>query len=99
MPTLYAECSLDLGCPEEEFRAFCDDSHPDRTVVVYANTSAAVKACVDWVVTSSIDIELIEHLYSLGERIILAPDCNLGGYVQKHTGADVLCWQKLLYCS
>lgn len=60
MPTLFAECSLDLGCPEEEFHAFCD-SHPDRTVVVYANTSAAVKARADWVVTSSIAVELIEH--------------------------------------
>lgn len=67
MPTLFAECSLDLGCPEEEFHAFCD-SHPDRTVVVYANTSAAVKARADWVVTSSIAVELIEHLDSLGEK-------------------------------
>lgn len=71
MPTLFAECSLDLGCPEEEFHAFCD-SHPDRTVVVYANTSAAVKARADWVVTSSIAVELIEHLDSLGEKIIWA---------------------------
>ena len=67
MPTLQAECSLDLGCPEEDFAAFCD-SHPDRTVVVYANTSAAVKARADWVVTSSIAVELIEHLDSLGEK-------------------------------
>ena len=92
MPTLFAECSLDLGCPEEEFHAFCD-SHPDRTVVVYANTSAAVKARADWVVTSSIAVELIEHLDSLGEKIIWAPDRHLGSYVQKQTGADVLCWQ------
>ncbi len=61
MPTLQAECSLDLGCPVEEFNAFCD-AHPDRTVVVYANTSAAVKARADWVVTSSIAVELIDHL-------------------------------------
>ncbi|EOI5728510.1 quinolinate synthase NadA [Cronobacter malonaticus] len=92
MPTLQAECSLDLGCPEEEFATFCD-SHPDRTVVVYANTSAAVKARADWVVTSSIAVELIEHLDSLGEKIIWAPDRHLGRYVQKQTGADVLCWQ------
>ncbi len=65
MPTLNAECSLDLGCPIDEFTAFCD-AHPDRTVVVYANTSAAVKARADWVVTSSIAVELIEHLDSLG---------------------------------
>lgn len=92
MPTLNAECSLDLGCPIEEFNAFCDQ-HPDRTVVVYANTSAAVKARADWVVTSSIAVELIEHLDSLGEKIIWAPDRHLGNYVQKQTGADVLCWQ------
>ena len=61
MPTLNAECSLDLGCPIDAFNDFCD-AHPDRTVVVYANTSAAVKARADWVVTSSIAVELIEHL-------------------------------------
>ncbi|MEY8710971.1 quinolinate synthase [Mangrovibacter phragmitis] len=92
MPTLAAECSLDLGCPEDAFSAFCD-AHPDRTVVVYANTSAAVKARADWVVTSSIAVELIEHLDSLGEKIIWAPDRHLGRYVQKQTGADILCWQ------
>lgn len=92
MPTLQAECSLDLGCPVDEFSAFCD-VHPDRTVVVYANTSAAVKARADWVVTSSIAVELIEHLDSLGEKIIWAPDRHLGRYVQRQTGADVLCWQ------
>ena len=92
MPTLQAECSLDLGCPSDAFNAFCD-AHPDRTVVVYANTSAAVKARADWVVTSSIAVELIEHLDSLGEKILWAPDRHLGRYVQKQTGADVLCWQ------
>ncbi|MBU5378733.1 MAG: quinolinate synthase NadA [Pantoea sp.] len=92
MPTLQAECSLDLGCPPDEFNAFCD-AHPDRTVVVYANTSAAVKARADWVVTSSIAVELIDHLDSLGEKIIWAPDRHLGRYVTQKTGADVLCWQ------
>ncbi|HCB30103.1 MAG TPA: quinolinate synthase, partial [Acinetobacter lwoffii] len=61
MPTLEATCSLDLGCPVDEFTAFCD-AHPDHTVVVYANTSAAVKARADWVVTSSCAVEIIEHL-------------------------------------
>jgi quinolinate synthase len=51
MPDLDATCSLDLGCPIDEFSAFCD-AHPDRTVAVYANTSAAVKARADWLVTS-----------------------------------------------
>lgn len=92
MPTLKAECSLDLGCPEKAFCAFCD-SHPDRTVVVYINTSAAVKARADWVVTSSIAVELIDYLDSRGEKIIWAPDRHLGRYVQKQTDADMLCWQ------
>lgn len=91
MPTLEATCSLDIGCPPEDFSAFCDQ-HPDRTVVVYANTSAAVKARADWVVTSSIAVELIDHLDLRGEKILWAPDQHLGAYVQKQTGADVLCW-------
>lgn len=92
MPTLEATCSLDLGCPIEEFSAFCDQ-HPDHTVVVYANTSAAVKARADWVVTSSIAVELIEHLDSQGEKILWAPDRHLGGYLAKKTGADMMLWQ------
>jgi quinolinate synthase len=92
MPTLEATCSLDIGCPVEEFSAFCDQ-HPDRTVVVYANTSAAVKARADWVVTSSIAVDLIDYLDKRGEKILWAPDQHLGQYVQQKTGADVLCWQ------
>ncbi|MCB1755901.1 MAG: quinolinate synthase NadA [Gammaproteobacteria bacterium] len=91
MPTLEATCSLDEGCPIEAFSAFCDQ-HPDRTVVVYANTSAAVKARADWVVTSSIAVKLIEHLHEKGEKILWAPDKYLGGYVQRETGADMLMW-------
>jgi len=91
MPTLEATCSLDVGCPADQFSAFCDE-HPDRTVVVYANTSAAVKARADWVVTSSIALEVVEYLDSLGEKILWAPDKYLGSYVQKQTGADMLLW-------
>ncbi|WP_346434976.1 quinolinate synthase NadA [Acinetobacter baumannii] len=91
MPTLEATCSLDLGCPVDEFTAFCDQ-HPDHTVVVYANTSAAVKARADWVVTSSCAVEIVEYLDSLGEKIIWAPDQHLGRYIQKKTGADMLLW-------
>lgn len=91
MPTLNAECSLDLGCPIDEFTAFCD-AHPDRTVVVYANTSAAVKARADWVVTSSIAVELIEHLDSPGRKSSGRPIVT-GKLCTKQTGADVLCWQ------
>jgi len=92
MPTLDAECSLDLGCPADKFIAFCD-AHPDHTVVVYANTSAAVKARADWVVTSSIALEIVEHLDSEGKKIIWGPDRHLGSYIQNKTGADMLLWQ------
>ena len=91
MPTLEATCSLDLGCPIEEFSAFCDE-HPERKVVVYANTSAAVKARADWVVTSSIALDVAEHLSEQGEKIIWAPDQHLGDYVRRETGADILMW-------
>ncbi len=92
MPTLEAECSLDLGCPAERFIPFCD-AHPDRTVVVYANTSAEVKARADWVVTSGIAARIVKHLHERGEKLIWAPDRHLGRYVQQVTGADMLLWQ------
>ena len=92
MPTLEAECSLDLSCPADAFSAFCDQ-HPDRTVVVYANTSAAVKARADWTVTSSIAVKVAEHLHRQGKKILWAPDRYLGAYVQEVTGADMLMWQ------
>jgi quinolinate synthase len=92
MPTLEATCSLDLGCPEKEFSEFCD-AHPDHTVVVYANTSAAVKARADWIVTSSIALEIVEHLDSEEHKIIWGPDRHLGAYIAKETGADMLMWQ------
>jgi quinolinate synthase len=92
MPTLDAECSLDLGCPPEKFIPFCD-AHPDRTVVVYANTCAEVKARADWVVTSSIAVDVARHLKEQGKKILWAPDRYLGNYVRKVTGADMLLWQ------
>jgi len=92
MPELEATCSLDLGCPIDEFSAFCDQ-HPDHTVVVYANTSAAVKARADWVVTSSIALEIVEMLASEGKPIIWGPDRHLGAYIEKETGAKMLMWQ------
>lgn len=92
MPDLDATCSLDLGCPADEFAAFCD-AHPDRTVVVYANTSAAVKARADWMVTSSIGLQIVAHLHAQGKKILWAPDKHLGSYIQKQTGADMLLWQ------
>jgi len=92
MPTLEAECSLDLGCPAELFVPYCD-ANPERTVVVYANTSAEVKARADWVVTSSIAVDLVRHLDAQGEKILWAPDVHLGRYIQEQTGADMLLWQ------
>ncbi|MBL4827412.1 MAG: quinolinate synthase, partial [Spongiibacteraceae bacterium] len=91
MPTLEATCSLDLGCLPDDFSRFCDQN-ADRTVVVYANTSAAVKARADWVVTSSIALDVVEYLDDQGEKILWAPDKHLGGYVQRQTGADMLLW-------
>ena len=91
MPTLEATCSLDIGCPVESFSEFCDQ-HPDRTVVVYANTSAAVKARADWVVTSSIALDVVNHIKEQGQKLIWAPDKHLGSYVERETGADMLLW-------
>ena len=92
MPDLEANCSLDLGCPADEFSAFCD-ANPDRTVVVYANTSAAVKARADWMVTSSIALPIVKYLKEQGKKILWAPDRHLGDYIQQQTGADMLLWQ------
>lgn len=92
MPDLEATCSLDLGCPPDEFAVFCD-AHPDRTVVVYANTSAAVKARAHWMVTSSIGLDIVAHLHAQGKKILWAPDKHLGAYIQQQTGADMLLWQ------
>ena len=91
MPTLKAECSLDISAPIDEFSRFCD-LNPDRTIVVYANTSAAVKARSDWVVTSSNAIAIVEHLHKQDQKIIWGPDKHLGQYIQQKTGADMLIW-------
>ncbi|MBF0255390.1 MAG: quinolinate synthase NadA, partial [Gammaproteobacteria bacterium] len=69
MPDLAASCSLDDGCPSELFSTFCDQ-YPDHKVVVYANTSAAVKARADWMVTSSIALPVIRHLHQQGEQVL-----------------------------
>lgn len=91
MPDPDATCSLDLGCPVDEFSAFCD-AHPDRAVVVYANTSAAVKARADWVVTSSCALDIVRALKDQGQKILWAPDRHLGSYIQRETGADMVFW-------
>jgi quinolinate synthase len=91
MPDLKATCSLDEGCPADKFSDFCD-AHPEHTVVVYANTSAEVKARSDWVVTSGIALPIIEHLAAKGEKVLWGPDKHLGRYVQKITGVEMLLW-------
>jgi quinolinate synthase len=82
MPTLEATCSLDIGCPIESFSAFCEQ-YPEHDVVVYANTSAAVKARADWVVTSAIAVDVVEHILDSGKHVIWAPDQHLGRYIQR----------------
>ncbi len=91
MPDLDATCSLDLGCPIDQFSEFCD-AHPDRTVVVYANTSAAVKARSDWLVTSSCALDIVRALKDAGQKILWAPDRHLGDYIRRETGADMVMW-------
>ena len=92
MPDLDATCSLDLGCPADDFAAF-RAQHPDRTVVVYANTSAAVKAQADWLVTSSCALDIVRALRDAGHKILWAPDKHLGAYIQRETGADMVLWR------
>lgn len=91
MPDLDATCSLDLGCDATNFAAF-RSLHPDRVVVVYANTSAAVKAQADWMVTSSCALAIVHQLKVEGKKILWAPDRHLGRYIQEQTGADMLLW-------
>jgi len=92
VPEMDANCSLDLGCPIDAFSAFCDQ-HPDHEIVVYANTSAAVKARADWMVTSAIALPIVRHLAKQGKKILWAPDRHLGDYIQRETGAEMLLWQ------
>lgn len=91
MPTQEAECSLDIGCPPEEFAKFCA-KHKDRTVVVYINTSAKIKALADWVVTSSIAVDVVNYLHRESKKILWAPDRYLGEYIKNKTGADMILW-------
>ncbi|HWK53194.1 MAG TPA: quinolinate synthase NadA [Hyphomicrobiales bacterium] len=93
MPTLEATCSLDIGCPADEFAEFCAQ-YPDHEIVVYANTSVAVKAMADWVVTSAIAVDVVEHLLAQGRQVIWAPDKHLGRYIQNRLGAgdDMVLW-------
>ena len=86
-----ANCSLDLSCPIEEFSKFCDQNS-DHVVVVYANTSAEVKARADWVVTSGSALKVVQKLHDEGKKVLWAPDKHLGHYVQSMTGVEMLMW-------
>jgi len=86
-----ATCSLDLSCPINEFSQFCDQN-PNHVVVVYANTSAEVKARADWVVTSGSALRVVKKLHSEGKKVLWAPDKHLGHYVQSKTGIEMLMW-------
>jgi quinolinate synthase len=86
-----ATCSLDLSCPIKDFSAFCDQN-PDHVVVVYANTSADVKARADWVVTSGSALKVVKQLHNEGKKVLWAPDKHLGHYVQSKTGVEMLIW-------
>ena len=89
MPTLDAECSLDISCQEQEFKAFIAE-HPGRTTVVYVNTSARIKALADWTVTSSNALAICEYLDSEDQKILWAPDKYLGRWIEQQTGADMV---------
>jgi quinolinate synthase len=92
MPDLGATCSLDEGCDPEDFAEF-RKQHLERIVVVYANTSAAIKAQADWVVTSSNALDIVNYLADQGKKILWAPDRYLGSYIKEQTGADMVLWQ------
>lgn len=90
VPDLKAGCSLANSCDPEEFRKFIEQ-HPDHTVVSYVNTSAAVKAHTDIVVTSGNAKKIIDSLPK-DEKIIFGPDKNLGGYINATTGREMVLW-------
>lgn len=90
IPDLKAGCSLAESCPADQFELFVN-AHPDHTVISYVNTTAAVKALTDIVVTST-NAKLIVDSLPEDEKIIFGPDKNLGDYINKLTGRDMLLW-------
>lgn len=90
VPDIEAGCSLADSCPADEFERFVK-AHPDHTVVSYVNTTAAVKANTDIVVTSTNAKRIIDSL-PLDAKIIFAPDRNLGNYINSVTGRNMLLW-------
>ena len=90
VPDVNAGCSLADSCPADEFEKFVRE-HPDHTVISYVNTSAAVKALTDIVVTSGNARKIVDSLPK-DEKIIFGPDRNLGNYINAETGRDMLLW-------
>lgn len=90
VPDLNATCSLAESCRAEEFEAFVK-AHPDHTVISYVNTTAATKAVTDVVVTSGNARQIVES-FPKDEKIIFAPDQNLGGYINSITGRQMVLW-------
>ena len=90
LPDMMAGCSLSDSCNPVEFEKFIKQ-HPDRTVITYVNTSAEIKALSDIICTSSNAVQIVEFLPP-DEKIIFAPDRNLGNYILNKTGRDMLIW-------
>ena len=91
LPDLNAGCSLADSCPPKEFKKFIE-KHPDHTVISYVNTTAEIKALTDIVCTSSNAMQIVDSLPE-DEKIIFAPDRNLGNYIKSVTGRDMVIWQ------
>ena len=91
MPEMQAECTLDLSCSPDDLERIKKE-HPQATVVAYANTSAKVKSLADWIVTSSLAVELADYLKGRGEEILWVPDRHLGSYIAQNAQSDVYCW-------
>ena len=90
LPDLRAGCSLSDSCPPQLFKKFKDE-HPDHIVISYINCSAAIKALSDIICTSSNAVKIVESVPA-DKKIIFAPDKNLGAYVSKKTGREMVLW-------
>ncbi len=95
LPDMMAGCSLADSCKPEEFKKFIE-ANPGRTVISYVNTSAEIKALSDIICTSSNAVQIVESLPA-DEKIIFAPDRNLGNYVLNKTGRDMVIWNGTCY--
>lgn len=93
LPDLNAGCSLSEGCEYDDFKAF-KDKHPEHVVVMYINCTAAVKSISDYIVTSSNAVKIVNAIPK-DKKIIFAPDRNLGKYIQKVTGREMLLWDAI----